>query len=239
MSKFSPVRLTLAGLRLQGKMQAGHSLTFTRAVAGDGCLGGTEAMTLTELIHPVDTPVSLLNNKVIGDGTTALTLRIENGSTPFYFRELGVMARDPETRTDVLYAYTNAGDYADFFPAVSGTNHIVQDVTLITQVGNAETVDIRVDLTAEVTKEEFLAHTSRTELHVPVYFTDTAPAGDNWLWFAPYAQKEQTQNLLLKTSAYTGEGEVLHASVEDTRLTFPDTEVDSRGDPVHVRFREK
>ena len=238
MSKFSPVKLTLAGLRLQGKMQAGHSLTFTRAAVGDGYLGGADILALSGLIHPVDVPVSLLNNTVIGDGTTALTIRVQNGSVPFYFREIGIMARDPDTKADVLYAYTNAGDYADFFPQVSGTNHIVQDVILITQTGNAETVDIHVDLTAEVTKEEFLAHTSQTDIHIPVYFTETEPAGDQWLWFAPYIKEEQTKNLLLKTTAYTGAGDALHASLGDSRLTFPDTEVDSRGDPVHVRFKD-
>lgn len=238
MSKFSPVRLTLAGLRLQGKMQAGHSLTFTKVAVGDGFLGDSDVLSLVALIHQVEAPVSLLDNKVIGDGTTALTIRVENGAAPFYFREIGIFARDPDLQKDVLYAYTNAGDYADYFPVLSGTNHIIQDVTLITQVGNAEHIDIEIDLTAEVTKDELLSHTGNTAIHVPIYFSETEPSGDNWLWFAPYIKEERTKNLLLKTSEYNGDTGALHAVLEDGRLTFPDTEIDSREDPVHVRFKE-
>lgn len=155
MAQWNSVKLTQKGLRLQAKAQAGEPLVISKAVVGCGYLPeGTAAADLTQLVEAVNAPADITDNKAAGDGTTAISIRVQNGATAFYFREIGLIAVDPD-EGEILYAYTNAGDNADFMPARANDNIIMQDVTLITQIGNAENVEVNVSLVVEVTRNEF------------------------------------------------------------------------------------
>lgn len=155
MGQFNSMCLTKKGLRLQAKAQTGERLAFSRAAVGCGYLpDNTDVLELTSLIEPIDTPVDITGNQVIGDGTTQLSVRVQNGSTAFYFREIGIFATDPD-EGEILYAYSNAGDYADFMPKLRGTDRVITDVTIVTQIGNAENIDVNVTLIPEVLHDEF------------------------------------------------------------------------------------
>ncbi len=167
MGQFNSMCLTKKGLRLQAKAQTGEKLAFSRAAAGCGYLpDNTDVLELTSLIEPIDTPVDITGNQVIGDGTTQLSVRVQNGSTAFYFREIGIFATDPD-EGEILYAYSNAGDYADFMPKLRGTDRVITDVTIITQIGNAENIDVNVTLIPEVLHDEFNAHRENAVIDHP------------------------------------------------------------------------
>lgn len=160
MGRFNGVRLTSKGLRLQAKVQTGEKLNFKGVVVGTGYLPETaDIISMTELISPVsDAQTDVIGNKVTGDGFSQLEVRITSGATAFYLREIGIIATDPD-EGDILYAYTNAGDYADFIPA-SVDNITTQDITIVTAIGNAKDVNVNITLDVEVRREEFERHVS-------------------------------------------------------------------------------
>lgn len=155
MGEFNGTYVTAAGKRLLAKTQTGVQLVISRAVTGDGYLPeNADIVALTELISPVnDAKTSIINNKVTGDGLTELKVRIESGSTGFRLREIGIMAVDPD-EGEILYAYTNAGDYADWLAATVNTPNS-QDYTLITEIDNAKDIKVNIDVTAGVSQLEF------------------------------------------------------------------------------------
>lgn len=155
MGRFNEIKLTSKGLRLLSKVQTGETLVLKSVVVGTGYLTeNIDVTALTELVSPVtDAQVNIIGNEVTGDGYSQLEARIEGGEKAFYLREIGIIATDPD-EGDILYAYTNAGDYADFIPA-SSDNVTTQDITLITIIGNAENVTANITLDAEVRREEF------------------------------------------------------------------------------------
>ena len=165
MEKWSSFKLTKQGLRLQAKTQTGQVLNISKAAAGNGYLpDGADVIDLMSLVNSVDTPVNLTGNSVLGDGTAALSIRVENNEAQaFYFRELGVYAIDPDSKEEVLYGYTNCGDYADFIPAKTTAGAVVEDITLIVQIGNSENLTVDVSLVTEVTKDEFEAEKIRID----------------------------------------------------------------------------
>lgn len=156
MAQFNSIKLTSKGLRLQAKAQTGTKLSFKGVVVGTGYLPeNADVVQMTGLISPVtDAQTDIIGNKVNGDGFAQLEARISSGDTSFYLREIGVIATDPD-EGDILYAYTNAGDYADFIPAAVN-NITTQDIILITAIGNAEDVEVNITLDAEVGRKEFL-----------------------------------------------------------------------------------
>lgn len=146
MANFGAMVLTKQGLQLQAQAQTGGTLTFTSVIAGDGYLNGQDPVLLTELISPVSTAtLNITDNVIVGDGTTNLKARIQSGSKAFYLREIGVMAKIDD-ESPVLYAYANAGDYADFIPSIGSNTEVVQDLNLITIIGNTENVTANITL---------------------------------------------------------------------------------------------
>ena len=147
MANFGAMVLTSQGLQLQAQAQTGGTLTFTSVIAGDGYLAdGQDPVTLTELISPVSTAIlNITSNEIVGDGTTNLKARIQSGSKAFYLREIGVMAKI-NNGTPILYAYANAGAYADFIPSIGSNTEVVQDLNLITIIGNTENVTANITL---------------------------------------------------------------------------------------------
>lgn len=152
MPGFDGVRLTRKGINLLAKCQLGQKLEISKAVVGDGELKGVSIDGLDHILHPVDAPVNIIGNRIIGDGSAAIEVRVQSGNTAFYFREIGIIANDPDDG-EILYAYANAGEYADYIP--SEGKGIINDITLITQIGSVDDVEISVSLVVEVSREDF------------------------------------------------------------------------------------
>ena len=55
-----------------------------------------------------------------------MRVKIKNGDTAFYMRELGIIAKDPD-EGEILYAYINFGDGASAMPALTEV-HILCEI---------------------------------------------------------------------------------------------------------------
>ena len=181
MGRFDKIKLTRKGLRLQAKAQTGEQLIIKEIVVGTGYLPEeTDVLDMTELISPVpDAVTNIIGNTVTGDGYSELETRVSGGNTAFYLREIGIIAVDPD-EGDILYAYTNAGDYADFMPAASD-NITVQEITLVTAIGNADNVTVNITLTPEVTREEF--EKLKNKIHVDIMYRNEDKKEPNTIYF--------------------------------------------------------
>lgn len=162
------VKLTAKGLRLLAKVQSGATMYFVRAAIGDGFMqDGQDVADLTEMVHEVPShqtgttatsaTVDLTKAVVEKDGTVSVRVKIKNGDTAFYMRELGIIAKDPD-EGEILYAYINFGDGASAMPAFDGSTYIVRNIQMSFIVSNAANVEANITLAAEVSYDDFMAH---------------------------------------------------------------------------------
>lgn len=115
------IQFTNSGFLLSTKTLIGKQVVFTRLAVGDGELSGQSPLELTSLIHEVE---SIEINKLqVMNATEAVVggpFTNQGLSTGFWWREIGLFARDPDTLEEKLYCYGNAGALADYIPAGGG-----------------------------------------------------------------------------------------------------------------------
>lgn len=115
--------LTSAGTALHARALGGAELRFTSIAIGSGLLGDTSIDDLTELVNAIMTID--INRITVGDNYATVEAVWDNSeiTEAFYYREVGVMAADPDHPNDrahdILYAYTNAGNNADTIQPIS------------------------------------------------------------------------------------------------------------------------
>lgn len=142
MSTFSQNSITLKGAVAIAALVAGGTLEFTRIAVGDGNIpAGQTAMTMTDLAHRLfDVDI----NEVYSDSESQATVTgVFNNSqtqTGFYYRELGLFAKDPATGAEILYCYGNAGTEAEWISPAGEESVIEKEVHIVTLVGNATEV---------------------------------------------------------------------------------------------------
>lgn len=232
---FGPMKLTQHGLNLLSKAQTGTPLVITKAVVGSGYLEiGQSAEKLTNLVKPVSshtseesgtsTLVDITYNKVIAGGKTALQIKVQNGDTEFYIREIGIMAQDPD-EGEILYAYTSCSGDTHGMPIYDGQNRVEDYFTLITDAENASDIVVNVTLPAEVRQEEFDAHTDNRSIHWQISIGSEEPKGNNYIWFAPYTPQESTQEVVLQSVDYNGDETRIHVDVDGELNTADNTAV--------------
>lgn len=139
---FSRLMLTTSGKVLFAKAQQGKPLKFTRVAIGDGNLGSGSLVNRTTLISEKR---SLLIDVVqlTDDATTATVVaQLSNAdlANGFYFRELGIYAKDPDTHTETLYVYDNAGADGEYIPADSSGVIVSEYLKLMLQVSGAPNI---------------------------------------------------------------------------------------------------
>ncbi|MCZ8520116.1 MULTISPECIES: phage tail-collar fiber domain-containing protein [Paenibacillus] len=139
--------LTNGGLILQGKVQAGAPLVFTKIEIGDGTpAAGVQYKDLTSLVNRVKIlPITLIKPNGPGEALVRTILTSEGVTAGFYAREIGLYAKDPANGTEVLYCYANAGDKADYIPPSSGTDLVSEVINVVTLVGSASNVSATID----------------------------------------------------------------------------------------------
>lgn len=171
------VKLTAKGLQLLAKVQAGATMYFVRAVIGDGFIQEEQDVAdLIEMVHEIPShqtgttassaTVDLTKAVVEKDGTVSVRVKIKNGDTAFYMRELGIIAKDPD-EGEILYAYINFGDGASAMPAFDGSTYIVRNIQMSFIVSNAANVEANITLAAEVSYDDFMAHKNANVLDHP------------------------------------------------------------------------
>lgn len=111
---FGGLVLTNSGRNLYAKAQIGKMLKFKRIVLGDGELGSSESMlSLTSLKNEV-LSCNIVQMQIVESKIAKLTFILTNQDEGFYWREIGVIAEDPDTGEDVLYCYGNARENGEY-----------------------------------------------------------------------------------------------------------------------------
>ena len=167
MAQFPILRLTRAGQALVGMSQGGGKLIFVRAELGDGQLGEAESV---EMLHALKHRVMQLPLQGYlneGNGKARLRFVVDNSSLAagFFNREIGIVAK-MEGGDEQLYAYTNAGNYADYIPS-KDTPIDSEIIDLHILIGNASHVVLETQNGAYATKIELEEHRTAAELDHP------------------------------------------------------------------------
>lgn len=179
MGAFGGLTITNKGIALQAKAQAGSELHYTRVAIGDGYLGGQSIATLTDLISEKKS-LDITKLKVLGSGKAVIgaVLTNQNIVTGFYFREIGIFADDPD-EGEILYAYANAGNNAEYIPPGGGPDVVEKHIDSIVVVGQTENVTATIDQSLVfATLEDLSDHRTAEVLDHPDGSVTTAKLAD-------------------------------------------------------------
>lgn len=142
MSTFNDNALTVQGMVAIAALVAGGTLEFTRIAVGDGELkDGQVPGTMKKLNNQL---FDVTINKVYSDSVSQATIQgvFSNSqvATGFYYRELGLFAKDPATGSEILYAYGNAGKDAEWITPAGESSIIEKEIHIVVLIGNATNV---------------------------------------------------------------------------------------------------
>ena len=165
MAKYPAVITTLAGTNTIAEANASkQALIFTKIVIGAGDMPASipRATALT------DKRLELAITKSVktGDGQFMVQglLSNKNLEAGFYAREIGLMAKAGENGQEVLFSYTNGGNYVDYIPD-KNTPMDSYTFTITTVVGNAEKVQAIVSDNGVASVHDLEAHNTDPDAH--------------------------------------------------------------------------
>ena len=168
MAQFPLLKLTRTGQEMTGMSQGGGKLTFVRVELGDGELKeGDSIETLTALKHGV-MQLPLQGYQSEGNGKARLRFIVDNSALAagFINREIGVFAKI-ENGAEQLYAYTNAGNYADWIPSKeTPIDGDIVDLHIV--IGNAPNVVIETSNGAYAAKIDIEEHNKAPDAHADI-----------------------------------------------------------------------
>ena len=165
MAKYPAVITTMAGTNIIAEANASkQALIFTKIVIGAGDMPASipRATALT------DKRLELAITKSVktGDGQFMVQglLSNKNLEAGFYAREIGLMAKARENGQEVLFSYTNGGNYVDYIPD-KNTPMDSYTFTITTVVGNAEKVQAIVSDNGVASVHDLEAHNTDPDAH--------------------------------------------------------------------------
>ena len=165
MAKYPAVITTMAGTNIIAEANASkQALIFTKIVIGAGDMPASipRATALT------DKRLELAITKSVktGDGQFMVQglLSNKNLDAGFYAREIGLMAKAGENGQEVLFSYTNGGNYVDYIPD-KNTPMDSYTFTITTVVGNAEKVQAIVSDNGVASVHDLEAHNTDPDAH--------------------------------------------------------------------------
>ena len=168
MAQFPLLKLTRTGQEMTGMSQGGGKLTFVRVELGDGELKeGDSIETLTALKHGI-MQLPLQGYQSEGNGKAWLRFIVDNSALAagFINREIGVFAKI-ENGAEQLYAYTNAGNYADWVPSKeTPIDGDIVDLHIV--IGNAPNVVIETSNGAYAAKIDIEEHNKAPDAHADI-----------------------------------------------------------------------
>lgn len=151
--------ITTKGSILAAKTLEAKKLQFSKFVIGDGQLADTSASAIKSLTALASSVLNFDITKISRDTETQVTVRglFQNTDADhsFYLRELGLYAIDPDTNEEILFAYINYGDEAEYINnSISAKKEHYFDMVIT--VDNADNVTITTDpTTVYVTEKDF------------------------------------------------------------------------------------
>ena len=165
MAKYPAVITTMAGTNTIAEANASkQALIFTKIVIGAGDMPASipRATALT------DKRLELAITKSVktGDGQFMVQglLSNKNLEAGFYAREIGLVAKAGENGQEVLFSYTNGGNYVDYIPD-KNTPMDSYTFTITTVVGNAEKVQAIVSDNGVASVHDLEAHNTDATAH--------------------------------------------------------------------------
>lgn len=144
MASFPKMTTTSAGQRLLTKAMAGAALQFTKIVLGDGQLNGVSISTLTALIS------QKAYCGITFEKSTGTTYQVgglllpENITTGFYWREVGLIALDPDDSSEVLFSYSNDGTATDYIDPNVTDSRFEKNIYISTGISTASSVTVEI-----------------------------------------------------------------------------------------------
>lgn len=165
MAKYPAVITTMAGTNTIVEANASkQALIFTKIVIGAGDMPASipRATALT------DKRLELAITKSVktGDGQFMVQglLSNKNLDAGFYAREIGLMAKAGENGQEVLFSYTNGGNYVDYIPD-KNTPMDSYTFTITTVIGNAEKVQAIISDNGVASVHDLEAHNTDATAH--------------------------------------------------------------------------
>lgn len=190
MAKYPDLITTKKGLDLNSAANAAQkAVIFTKVVAGDGDVPSeTSISNLTAVVSP-KMKLEITNKENLGNGhfTIRSVLGNENLENGFYAKEIGVYAK-LDGDVEVLYAYTNGGNYVDYIPDKSSPiDAQVFNIDVI--IGNLQQATILINDETHVTVQDLEEHNTNENAHanLALLINDA---------LAPTADKNTLVNLL-------------------------------------------
>lgn len=167
MASFPPVTMTTEGLNMIAKASSGNSqdrLIITKVKLGDGVSEGN----IRDYIDVISSKkeVTLAEWEDRGDGRFRYTFIYNNEGvkTGFYHREIGLFAKNGDSGTEKLIAYSNAGSYPGYID--DETKEIpYQRLMINIGVGDTDNVSGQVDVSNAVTIEMLDEHNTDENAH--------------------------------------------------------------------------
>lgn len=151
--------ITTDGAILAAKTMESKILKFSKFKVGDGTLTSDDVDTIKALKDLVNPLLSFNVTNIVRDNETRIDVQgvFQNtdADSAFWMRELGLYAIDPDTEEEVLFAYINYGDKAEYINnSISEKQERFYDMFIV--VDNAENVTIEIDPTVSyVSKKTF------------------------------------------------------------------------------------
>lgn len=169
MSAFSNNSVTLKGAVAIAALMAGGTLEFTRIAVGDGNIpAGQTALTMTDLAHRLfDVNIQEVYSDSESQATVVGVFNNSQTETGFYYRELGLFAKDPATGAEILFCYGNAGDEAEWISPAGSESVIEKEVHIVTLVGNATEVKATIKSGIYPTMEQMTAAVKAVDDKLP------------------------------------------------------------------------
>lgn len=165
MAKYPAVITTMAGTNTIAEANASkQALIFTKIVIGSGDMPASipRATALTDK----HLELAITKSVKTGDGQFMVQglLSNKNLEAGFYAREIGLMAKAGENGQEVLFSYTNGGNYVDYIPD-KNTPMDSYTFTITTVIGNAEKVQAIVSDNGVASVHDLEAHNSDEQAH--------------------------------------------------------------------------
>lgn len=165
MAKYPDIVTTNKGRDLISQANSSNkAVKFTKVMVGAGELGSTDIQQMTSLLSPKMT-LPLTSGEDLKNGHARLNFALSNSSltSGFYAKEIGVFAQ-VESGPEVLFAYTNGGNYVDYIPDKS-TPIASQVIEVEIVVGNAQNVQIVLSDDTYITVKELEDHNADVDAH--------------------------------------------------------------------------
>ena len=199
MSTFTLNSITVQGLNVIAKLVAGSTLEFTRIAIGDGAMPSDKTpLTVTNLTNRLfDVDITKVEHNGNQSATVTGIFSNADRETGFFYRELGLFAKDPDTQAEFLYCYGNAGADAEWISPSGASSVIEKEVKIVTLIGNAEHVTASIKSGIYATQADM-----EKALSLKADLDTTADAGGRVL--AAQMRFDQDQTLYVDAAAATG-----------------------------------